>query len=253
MFIVPARPIIMILLSDWKGFTAMWAKERCGRTSPVDLIRSAIISKWSCRQQRKKREKRRTSRRAVRSSPCFITVSLGTRFVVPVQPRRCPCSIWAAEHGTTRPCRNSTPRQQSRRLRRHRMRPSRRRLECIFKQRIWRPLGEEAAIDCWHRSSLAGDVAGAWALGATCPGRPSDWMKGSLISVSDVIPVLAATTSFYFIKWQLTRLIGFKINKINKISTILHGVQKLNWFYKFNLHGKLTFLSQHSYMVTCCE
>jgi len=162
----------------------MWSKERCGRTSPVDLTRPAIISKWSCWQWGKRRERRRTSRRVVKFSPCFIIASLGTRSVVPAQPRRCHCSIWAPEHGTTRPCRNSIPRQRSRRPRRHQMRPNRKRLECIFKQRTWHALGEGVAIDCWYRSSLVEDVAGVWAPGAICPGHPSGWMKGLLISVS---------------------------------------------------------------------
>lgn len=177
---------------------------RCGRTSPIDPTRSAIIAKWSYRQRRKRRRRRkgRTSRGAAGSWPCF-GASLGTRSVVPVQPRRCPCSIWAQEHGTTRPCRNSTLRPRSHRPRRHRTH-RRKHLECIFKQRIWRPPGEEAAIDCWHRSSLAGDAVEVWAPGATCPGHPSGWTKGSFISVSDVAPILAIMTSLYFINQRLT-------------------------------------------------
>lgn len=151
-----------------------------GTMWPVELARPATASKWSCRQQRNGRERERTSRCAASSSPCFITVSLGIHFAAPAQPRRCPCSIWAPEHGTTRPYRSSTPRQRLRRPRRHRTPLSRRRPGFIFKQRIWRPPGEGAAADCWRRSSPAGDAAGAWAPGATCPGHPSGWTKGWL-------------------------------------------------------------------------
>lgn len=174
------------------------------RTSAIDPTRSAIISKWSYRQRRKRRKKGKTSRGAAEFSPCFIIASLGTLCVVPAQPRRCPCSIWAQEHGTTRPCRNSTLRPRSHRPRRHRTHRSRNRLEYISKQRIWRPLGEEAAIDCWHRSSLAGDAVGAWVPGATYPGHPSGWTKGSFVSVSDVAPILAVMTSLYFINRRFT-------------------------------------------------
>lgn len=166
--------------SDRRRFTVMCSKRRCGRALPVEHARPAIASRWSCRQQKNGRGRERTSRCAVNSSPCFITASLGIHFAAPALPRRYPCSIWAPEHGTTRLYRSSTPRRRLRRLRRRRTRLSRRRPGYIFKQRIWRPPGEGAAADCWRRSSPAGDAAGAWAPGATCPGRPSGWTKGWL-------------------------------------------------------------------------
>lgn len=168
---------------------AMCSKGRCGRASSADFASSAIASRWSCRQRRKKRGRGRTSRqRVASSSPCFIIASLGIHYAALAPPRRCPCSIWVPEHGTTRPCRNSTPRRRLRRPRHHRTHASKRRPKCTSKRRIWRLPGEEAAAGCWCRSSSpAGDAVGAWVPGVIYPGHRSGtkgWLTLSRVSFS---------------------------------------------------------------------
>lgn len=149
------------------------------RDRPVKRSRA---TKWSFYRERGNRG-RRASRRSVTCSPCFISVSLGTLCEARTPPRRCPCSRWALEHGTTRRCRNFIPRRRSRQHPHRRTHSKRRTCRgSISRQRTWLPPGGEAVPGYSRRNPLAGDVAEAWARGAICPGPPSRWTRGRLLT-----------------------------------------------------------------------
>lgn len=149
--------------------------DRSVRERPFKRLRA---TKWSFHRER--RNSGRTSRRSVSCSPCFISVSLGTPFEARTLPRRCPCSRWAREHGTTRHCQSSTPRRPSRRHPRRRRMPSKRSIRrgCTSRQRIWPPPGDGAALGYSRPKPPAGDAAAAWARGVTCRDPPSSWTRG---------------------------------------------------------------------------